>query len=61
MISSNHDTLGFIPGNAWAFDYRHGPITVKPRLTSNDGQMPVSAAAIARCGLRSFAWAGGRL
>jgi DNA-binding transcriptional LysR family regulator len=43
----NHDTLSFIPtGNAWAFDDRHGPITieVKPRLTSNDGQMLVSAA-----------------
>lgn len=43
----NHDTLSFIPtGNAWAFDHRHGPITVevKPRLTSNDGQMLVSAA-----------------
>lgn len=58
----NHDTLGFIPtGNAWAFDQRHGPIRVKQRLTSNDGRMLVSAAAMARCHLRSFAWAGGRL
>jgi DNA-binding transcriptional LysR family regulator len=43
----DHDTLTFIPtGNAWVFDNPHGPITVevKPHLTSNDGQMLVSAA-----------------
>lgn len=43
----NHDTLAFIPtGNAWAFNGSHGAITVevKPRLTSNDGQMLIGAA-----------------
>jgi DNA-binding transcriptional LysR family regulator len=43
----NHDTLTFIPtGNAWVFDGQHGAITVdvKPRLTSNDGQMLIGAA-----------------
>jgi DNA-binding transcriptional LysR family regulator len=42
-----HDCLSFIPtGNLWSFADRHGPIVieVKPRLTSNDGQMLVSAA-----------------
>ena len=44
----DHDTLTFIPtGNAWVFNNRLGPTTVevKPRLTSNDAQMLVSAAA----------------
>lgn len=43
----DHDCLSFIPtGNLWSFEDRHGPIAVevKPRLTSNDGQMLVSAA-----------------
>jgi DNA-binding transcriptional LysR family regulator len=43
----DHDTLTFIPtGNVWVFNDRHGAINVevKPRLTSNDGQMLVSAA-----------------
>lgn len=43
----NHETLAFIPtGNAWVFNGPHGAITVqiKPRLTSNDGQMLTSTA-----------------
>jgi DNA-binding transcriptional LysR family regulator len=42
-----HECLSFIPtGNLWSFEGRHGPITVEvnPRLTSNDGQMLISAA-----------------
>jgi DNA-binding transcriptional LysR family regulator len=42
-----HQCLSFLPtGNIWTFEDRHGPIAieVKPRLTSNDGQMLVSAA-----------------
>lgn len=42
-----HDCLSFIPtGNDWTFIGPHGPITiaVRPRLTSNDGQMLVAAA-----------------
>lgn len=42
-----HDCLSFIPtGNEWTFMGSHGPITVavRPRLTSNDGQMLVAAA-----------------
>lgn len=44
----HHDCLSFIPtGNAWTFTGPHGPITVavRPRLTSNDGQMLTGAAA----------------
>lgn len=43
----HHDCLSFIPtGNAWSFVGPHGPITVavRPRLTSNDGQMLADAA-----------------
>lgn len=42
-----HDCLSFIPtGNDWTFMGPHGPVTiaVRPRLTSNDGQMLVAAA-----------------
>ncbi|AXK80548.1 LysR family transcriptional regulator [Pseudolabrys taiwanensis] len=42
-----HDCLSFIPtGNDWTFMGPHGAITiaVRPRLTSNDGQMLVAAA-----------------
>lgn len=44
----DHDCLSFIPtGNEWRFEGSHGPVmvTVRPRLTSNDGQMLASAAA----------------
>lgn len=42
-----HDCLSFIPtGNDWTFMGPHGPMTlpIRPRLTSNDGQMLVAAA-----------------
>lgn len=44
----DHDCLSFIPtGNEWSFLGPHGPVTiaVRPRLTSNDGQMLAGAAA----------------
>ena len=49
----HHDCLSFIPtGDAWSFVGPHGPITVpvRPRLTSNDGQM-LAAAAVNGAGI----------
>ena len=42
-----HDVLCFRPkGDVWAFDSRHGQITVdvRPRVSSNDGQVLLAAA-----------------
>ncbi|MCA1410962.1 LysR family transcriptional regulator [Bradyrhizobium sp. NBAIM20] len=47
----NHACLSFIPtGNSWVFEGRQGQITIEvtPRLSSNDAQILVDAAAAGR-------------